>query len=47
MSSKPVIILAFADYRTDQEKHLRELGNEQDQIVEVLRKGSKCWVVRS
>lgn len=33
----PVILLAFADYRTDSDKHLRELGDEQDGIMDALR----------
>ena len=38
MTPKPVIIIAFADYRTNDQQHLRELGDEQDEIVEALRK---------
>lgn len=34
---KPVFVLAFADYRTDRELHLRELGNEQDALLDILR----------
>lgn len=37
MQEQPTLILAFADYRTDHESHLRELGNEQDQMVKALR----------
>lgn len=39
---KPVIFLAFADYRTNDQLHLRELGQEQDGIVEVLQKAEKA-----
>lgn len=34
---KPVIIIAIADYRTDQDLHLRKLGRELDGIAEGLR----------
>ena len=37
MTPKPVIIIAFADYRTNDHQHLRALGDEQDEIVDALR----------
>ncbi|MFK7971546.1 MAG: CHAT domain-containing protein [Bacteroidia bacterium] len=44
----PVILLAFADYRTDTDKHLRQLGKEQDGIIKALgpaEKAGMCKVV--
>lgn len=48
-SPLPVILLAFADYRTDEELHLRELGAEQDGIVAALKAAEEaklCKVVQ-
>lgn len=46
--SKPVFIIAISDYRTDPDVHLRELGQELDGIVEMLRLATEqniCEVV--
>ena len=39
---KPTIILAFADYRTDRQQHLRELDEEQYGILQALRPAVKA-----